>query len=265
MSGQRTMVNGLLGLPQLMCFMANRPDAQSVVDALLHGPFAHLNASACHIYRFEEPNQLVLYGGRGLEESLMARCSMGYLDISTPLTDAFHNLEIELLALSEMLDDYPYIRMTDEVLWRPFIEDGSDQMLLCAPIVMNGVAVGAYSVFLPDDYKLTGADCSLFEGIGALIGLWMTHMTQIRVLDRMDFHFEDDQPAQLTQRQCAILVLIEEGRSIGSITRMLGYSQSTIRQELQRTMKALRVDSRIEAAAMARQLGILPVSEAKRA
>jgi DNA-binding CsgD family transcriptional regulator len=265
MREQRAGGQGLLGLPQFMQFMSNRPDAQSVVDALLHGPFLHLDASACHIYRYEEPNQLVLYGGRGLEESLMARCSMGHLDVSTPLTDAFLNLDVELLALSKMLEVYPYIRMIDEVLWQPFIEGAGDQMLLCAPIVMNGVAVGAYSVFLPEDYRLTGSDCALFAGIGALLGLWMTHMLQIRVLERMHFDFEEAQPAQLTDRQCAILALVEEGRSIGSITRMLGYSQSTIRQELQRVMKALRVTNRMEAATKARQLGVLPTAELKRA
>jgi len=264
-SSQTANPQGLLGLPQMMRFMSNCPDSQSAVDALLHGPFAHLDAIACHIYCYEEPYQLVLHGGRGLEESVMARCQSASLNFRTPLSDAFFNLEIELLSFSEMLERYDNIRIADEPLWLQYIEVNGDQMLLCAPIVMNGVAVGAYSVFLPEDYKLTSVDYAVYGGIGALLGLWMTHKDQIRSMERMKFQFIEETPVRLTDRQAAILSLVEEGRSVGSITRMLGYSQSTIRQELQRAMKILRVTDRTEAVRKARELGMLTAPELRRA
>jgi len=257
-SSQTTSANGLLGLPQMMRFMSNCPDAQSAVDALLHGPFAHLDAIACHIYRYEEPYQLVLHGGRGLEESVMARCQSASLNFRTPLSDAFFNLEIELLSFGDMLDRYENIRIADGQLWLDYIEANGNQQLLCAPIVMNGVAVGAYSVFLPVDYTLTSIDYAVYGGIGALLGLWMTHKDQVRSMERMNFKFVEELPVRLSDRQVAILSLVEEGRSVGSITRVLGYSQSTIRQELQKSMKILRVTDRSEAVSKARELGMLP-------
>lgn len=254
-----------MGLPQLMRYMASRPDAQSAVDALLHGPFAHLSASACHIYKYEEPDKLVLYGGRGLEERVMARCQIGALDLRTPLTDAFLDVETTVMALSEMLHNYPFVRIADESLWLEYIERFGDQTLVCVPIVMDGIAVGGYSIFLPVDYRLTSSDCAVFDGIGALLGLWMTHEAQVRRLERMDFSFVDVNSVLLTERQLAILVLVDEGRSVGSITRALGYSQSTIRQELQKAMKALRVATRDEAAAKAKELGLHSKARSKTA
>ncbi|MDO9486369.1 MAG: LuxR C-terminal-related transcriptional regulator [Actinomycetota bacterium] len=257
MIDQATTAGGLRGLPQMMRFMSNCPDPQSTVDALLHGPFAHLNAIACHIYRYEEPNRLVLYAGRGLEETVMARCQTAPLELRTPLSDAFFSLEIELLSFGEMLEQYEAIRIADEPLWREYIEHHGNQMLLCAPIVMNGVAVGGYSVFLPEDYALTSIDFSVFSGIGALLGLWMTHGSQAPALHRMNFQFVDERSVELTERQLCILKFIEEGRSVGWITRTLGYSPSTIRQELQRVMKNLRVTDRAAAVSKARELGLL--------
>lgn len=248
-----------------MRFMSNCPDSQSAVDALLHGPFALLGAIACHIYRYEEPHQLVLLGGSGLDENVMARCQSASLDFRTPLSDSFFNLEIELVSFSEMLDRFETIRIADEPLWRDYIELHGDQILICAPIIMNGIAVGAYSVFLPENYTLTSVDHGMYTGIGSLLGLWMTHKDHVRSIRRMDFQFVEELPVQLSDRQISILSLIAEGRSVNSITRVLGYSPSTIRQELQRAMKILRVTDRAEAVIKARELGMLSETHLKQA
>lgn len=265
MSSQTEISHGLLGLPQIIRFMSHGPDAQSAVEALLHGPFAHFGAVACHIYRYEEPNQLVLLGGSGLEEDVMARCQSASLEFRTPLSDAFFDVEIQLMSFSVMLDRYETIRIADEPLWRDYIASHGNQMLLCAPIVMNGIAVGAYSVFLPDDYALNTTDLAIYTSIGSLLGLWMTHKDHVRTLRRMDFQFVEELPVQLTDRQTVILSLIDEGRSVSSITRVLGYSPSTIRQELQRAMKILRVTDRAEAVSKAKELGMLSDLQLKHA
>ena len=261
---QVVSASGLLGLPQFMRFMSGCPDSQSVVDALLHGTLAHFGALACHIYRYEEPNQLVLLAGRGLDEQIMARCRSASLDFDTPVADVFFSLEIESLSFSEMLNRYETIRIADEQLWHDYINVHGDQTIICAPIIMNGIAVGAYTAFLPENYALNNIDHAVYAGIGSLLGMWMTHKDHVRLLRPMDFEFVDDLPIQLTERQISILSLIADGRSVSSITQVLGYSPSTIRQEIQRAMKILRVTDRADAVLKARDLGLLSELHVKR-
>jgi DNA-binding NarL/FixJ family response regulator len=61
----------------------------------------------------------------------------------------------------------------------------------------------------------------------------------------------------VTERQKQILRLVEVGKSNTGIALALGYSVSTIKQELQRVMRAMGVSDRTEAAARARSLGLL--------
>ena len=129
---------------------------------------------------------------------------------------------------------------------------------------MNGIAVGAYTAFLPEKYALNNIDHAVYAGIGSLLGMWMTHKDHVRLLRPMDFEFVDDLPIQLTERQISILSLIADGRSVSSITQVLGYSPSTIRQEIQRAMKILRVTDRADAVLKARDLGLLSELHVKR-
>ena len=129
---------------------------------------------------------------------------------------------------------------------------------------MNGIAVGAYTAFLPENYALNNIDHAVYAGIGSLLGMWMTHKDHVRLLRPMDFEFVDDLPIQLTERQISILSLIADGRSVSSITQVLGYSPSTIRQEIQRAMKILRVTDRADAVLKARDLGLLSELHVKR-
>jgi len=249
--------DGLIGLLQFIRFMATRPDSVSVVDALMFGPLARFGARACHLYRYEEPGQLVLYGNRGHEDALMDRSRVSPLVSRTPMTEAFLNNAITVMSLGEMLRSYPDVRIGDDGRWQRYADD-EDDMLVSAAISMNGVAVGAYTVFLPVEYQLRADDCILFEGLGALLGLWMTHDAQVRVLRPMEFPFaEDDTSPTLTERQATILGLIGAGRSVSAISRALGFSQSTIRQELRRSMRRLHAVDRHDAVERARGLGYL--------
>jgi len=60
----------------------------------------------------------------------------------------------------------------------------------------------------------------------------------------------------LDGRQLEILRLVEQGRSNASIAFTLGYSESTVKQDLQRAMKVLRTKDRLDAAIQARSLGM---------
>ena len=64
----------------------------------------------------------------------------------------------------------------------------------------------------------------------------------------------------LTPRQIEILELVQQGKSNTYISALLGFSQSTVKQELQRVMKLLRVNDRSAAVTRANELQLIPAS-----
>ena len=100
-------------------------------------------------------------------------------------------------------------------------------------------------------------DLALLRTLGSALGLWLDSPLTPRPTP-LAFH---ENPAYiamaLTGRQKEILNLVEAGRSNAFIATKLGYSASTIKQELQRVMISLDVTSRAEAAQRARAIGLI--------
>ena len=62
---------------------------------------------------------------------------------------------------------------------------------------------------------------------------------------------------ELTARQNEVLDLLARGASTEQMAEMLGISTQTVRNHVAATLRALRVHSRVEAVARARELGML--------
>ena len=63
--------------------------------------------------------------------------------------------------------------------------------------------------------------------------------------------------SELTARQNEVLDLLARGASTEQMAEMLGISTQTVRNHVAATLRALRVHSRVEAVARARELGML--------
>jgi PAS domain S-box-containing protein len=70
-----------------------------------------------------------------------------------------------------------------------------------------------------------------------------------------DVHQSDPHP-HLTPRQAEVLRLLEHGRSTAQIARELHLSQETVRNHVRHLLRALGVNSRLEAVAVARRLHV---------
>ncbi len=63
-------------------------------------------------------------------------------------------------------------------------------------------------------------------------------------------------PAHLTPRQADVLRLLEQGRSTTQIAQELHVTTETVRNHVRHLLRALGVNSRLEAVAAARQAGL---------
>ena len=246
----------LAAFPPLIAFLATYPDPQSVTEALLNGPLKFYEAVACNMMKKEkgENNALLLIGSTGITERTVQRYQELPLNIDTPMGRAFSDNEIVAVSITEMVDEYPAVQMDSEI-WHEQIERSGNQSIVCAPIVSNGQAIGAFNFYLPPEHPLGSSDYSFVQGLSALLGMWLSHPRTNKGIDTDLADNNLDIPLTLSDRQLEILGLVEQGRSNAAIAVCLGYSQSTVKQELQKAMKVLRVSERQEAATRAKELG----------
>ena len=243
------------GLPQFLRFLNALPSPSAVARALQLGPLAPLDFGAVGIVRLTGETLEVL-GTHGYTQEEINRYFRMPMGVATPFTRAINHSEVLVDEMDELLEAFDALRI-DEDLWLNIMRRFGSGHIVSAPIVLQGTVVGAFGGITRSKRAWTSLDFALFDGLSAVLGLWMTNpLTELPTPDRLVTN--KDNIIHLTERQKRILSLVETGRSNTSIAQSLGYSVSTIKQELQRAMRATRARDRMEAARRARELLLLP-------
>jgi DNA-binding CsgD family transcriptional regulator len=172
-----------------------------------------------------------------------------------------HGPQLEVLARrgrgSRALAPVSAVHRSDDCLVCQAVSHGeviaADPTVVAAPIISRGRAVGGLALARPHGRALTTVDIALLEGVGAALGLWLTHPDS-----GVGAVGPADTPPTLTPRQQAILTMIAAGRTNAAIAAALGYSPSTIKQEVHRLVRALDATDRRSVVERAYRLGLLP-------
>jgi len=217
------------------------------------GPLAPFGAQASDLWvpsGFAELVRLANDGHYDAQE-IYQRVSLSFV---APLTDSFINSAMIILQLSQVVSRYPTLAM-DEEYWRALMETYGDGDLVHVPIFALGQPIGVYT-FLSDRVNVWTPELyARLSAVGAALALWMTHQSS----GVLEFDgAASSNGVWLTPRQAEILNMVREGRTNGAISAHLGYSQSTVKQELHRITKRLRVHSRTAAVKRATELNLLP-------
>ena len=182
--------------------------------------------------------------------------------------------ELELNSDFSLHDEYPvsYAIRQGKIVWI----DGSeashkkypllanfplivgDKTLICVPIFLTGTPVAAMSIFSEHGKEEDAEVKSFLSAVGHIFSMYFYRNVLSSPDEDDDIHVKN--PAEkskpgagdltLTERQLVILRLISEERTNQSISHFLGYSQSTIRQEIMRIFAKLGCNHRAEAAAI---------------
>lgn len=242
------------GLPNFLRFLNALPEPESVARSLVLGPLAPLDMGTVGIARLNG-DAIEVLGTYGYTQEEIDRYVRIPMSVQTPFTRAVEKGEVLIDDMDDLLDTFDALRM-DRTLWRGIRDRLGVSQVVSSPIVLQGTVVGVYGGITRSKRTWTSLDFALLDGLSAALGLWITHpLGNLPTPDR--FIARDDDSIHLTDRQRRILVLVEQGHSNTSIAMSLGYSVSTIKQELQRSMRATRANDRLEAARRARQLHLL--------
>jgi DNA-binding NarL/FixJ family response regulator len=171
------------------------------------------------------------------------------------LTTAFIEGEIVVQPLAEVVTGYNFTDL-DPQLWEAMIERVGDGDMVCAPVTAQGTAFGALGFVTRSTRTWTNADIAYLDGLSSILGIWATHhLSGVRTPEVWRPVTQDT--LTLSPRQLDILRLVELGKSNAAIAFALGYSASTVKAELQRVLRVLKVGDRQAAVATARELGLL--------
>lgn len=244
-----------LALPQFLRFLSTHPSPADVAIALARGPLARYRADWSVLMATSDDEHLRMVGSFRLWPSAEARYQLVPTATHLPLNEAFRDQRIVAVPQVELARRYPLLGI-DQDLITEMGDRGSNGFLVNAPITSAGRAIGVWGWQSTGPVAFSPLDMSLMRGIGAILGVWLSHPST-PVPDRQSFGSDEDPPLALTDRQQLILTAVLDGMANPDIAARLGYSVSTVKQEVQRAMRTMRARDRVVAAERAWELGLL--------
>ena len=221
---------------------------EDVLGHLVLRIMAPLDASSAFISKLDNQNSLVIAGRFGIPEAVSSSYESSFLlSDHLPITHAIRARKLILInSLPNWPDEYPVLKST------PY--DSLEKSFIAFPIERSGTPVAVAAIFFNSELTLD-PDIELFiQSIANVLAMYLYRQPCSESLYRKRLAGQELGEAQraelgmeLTQRQQLILRMVSEGRTNMTISEMLKYSESTIRQETIKIFSKLGCDGRDEA------------------
>jgi len=208
--------------------------------------FAPLNAEGIFMCQLNSGNQIERVGAWGMPLEISQQYLDSYsLNDKYPSTDTLRYRRTTWInALPEWGDDYPLLKDL------PYTTGA--KTFICFPIEKAGTPVAVLGVFSRDEVLPNAEIESFLIAVGSVLSMY-TYRQDPRSHEfpkvhgkHMPSHAESTDN-ELTERQQVILRLISENQTNLTIGELLGYSESTIRQETIKVFAKLNCTGRKEA------------------
>lgn len=234
----------------LALMVAADPDPNAVARYLGSVTFRDYQATVVTSYirvPGTESDTVMLVGHRGLVLDEEVKYTQIQPDFPLPAPDALRHYLPYSMTMAHVAERFPLLGV------RPELSDG---MLLSIPLPVRGITVGAALISLVEQFRWQPTTWQRILAIQAILAMYVRasdhNWTPVRP---MSVHTIQRQG--LTERQLAVLALVDLGKSTSSIAARLGFSEATIKTDLRRAMHTLQVSDRRQAVARATELGFL--------
>lgn len=253
---EATRNRALMGVPAFLSTLSTFPDGDTVIRAAIDGPLAPFNVIASLLWKVNS-GHLDILGSYGHTSAELEQWQHQPLANATPSAECAREGQILVYSEDTVLETFPdltHIEISTEDL-RTFVfgkdphRYGFAGEVVLAPIQASGIPRGVFGFITDARNEWSTHTYSLISTICSGIALWMTNPQTPET--------PDDRQYILTNRQLHILSLVAAGRSSAYIAAHMGYSLSTINQELQRINAEFRVHDRMSAVRIAREVGLI--------
>jgi len=230
-------------------FLADNPDGDSVAAALRHGLFAPFPVESVSIYSVNrERTFATLRGASGFSSA--ARRDYAHNPVTRTAPGGVVTVTMELLwmSITELTRRFPLIGSDFAAV--PWRESGE---VVCLPVVSRGRVIGTLFIVLRESVERRRHVHELLQSAAQSLAPWLL------LLESTGAPVSPPaRPGKLmvTDRERAILRLVESGSHNAEIADHLGYSEATVRADLLRMSRLLGATGRREVVRRARELGL---------
>jgi DNA-binding CsgD family transcriptional regulator len=212
-----------------------------------------LSASTVFICELDKENLIQTLGVYGVDKGLAAEYPDSYsFDEKLPIPDAIRNRKIIWISnLPTWPNEYAALKGKPSV--------GNSKTFICFPIEKSGTPIAAFGIFCNSALKPDREVEVFLKVIAHLLSL---HLYRSNVSSEGANNLAKTNKAKpvnstgtavITDRQLLILRMMSEGRTNIAISELLGYSESTIRQETIKIFAKLECSGREEASTIYRE------------
>lgn len=219
---------------------------EDVLSHLVHRVLTDIQATSIFVSSLNHKNEVEMVGQFGINPEMWQVYPQGTSMFEKyPITDAMRNRKtIWINTLPDWGDEYP--------LLKPYQFLGTEKSFICMAIEKCGTPVAVVGIFASPMIEVDGETDAFLGTIANLLSLYLFSEEELPAnrngsQDKSVTLKRSQANEALSERQMLILKLISESRTNILISELLGYSESTIRQETIKIYAKLGCNGREEA------------------
>lgn len=246
--------------------VADGIDAHALTQAIARGPLHRLGVVQSALYIPADNS----HPGRGSSLVLAGHYNEPGIDsaprslalhVTHPACRAFQSQEVVDWPMMEIADEFPLMSGYGDQLRERGYELTSCRML-ALPVDYQSVTHGVLTLQatnLPGSWRW--ADAELMRGTVSLVAVWlrMTQATNLLQASGILSPGRAGRNVRLSERQVAVLQALRDGKSNTFIAATLGFSISTVKQDIRALQVMLGARNRHEVVQRALRVGLLSV------
>lgn len=241
-------------LPQFLRYLGTFPSPEGVLGALASGCLARFRMVGGFIWILVDGTHLVSVGCIGWPLDLEERYSVIPIGIDLPAARAPR--EDRILIDEAVGFGAQYVGSIDEDYLDDHFAAKDVRTVVNVPIRHARSVVGCFGFVTDTPWTPSDDSTHLLESLSSALGLWATH-PRSGILSGPITVAQRDWSLAFTPRQKQVLAMIGEGQSNSQIAQQLHVSLSSVKQDVQHMMRALRTHSRDSALERAVRLNLV--------
>jgi DNA-binding CsgD family transcriptional regulator len=217
-------------ISKLATLSASATTPSSFVTEIVHDIFNNCQPTGAFLTRLTREGKLKMIASYGYSEAAIAEFETISMWDATPSTDAVREKKfIAIHGSEEWRHRFPKI---SRIL-------GDDQIVVAVPLIYRLGVIGAFTMSLKSCPEHLESDHDFWNGVASICSFFVVNTSEPHTLSATPTI-----GVYLTERQKKIVNHFKDGLTIAEIAGKLGYSHSTIRQEIIKIYRLLGVRDR---------------------